>query len=195
MRRAPSTQHEARGGMSPISTVRGQTRFENARWIRLALSVAGLGASAIAGASLHAGAQRPASAGPPDPEVTPVAGPSWLKHLGVPSGESGLGRSGAAYGPPPDQHATTTPAGALPVGRPVTLTGADIYRVNCQACHRAGGSGAPPEIKSVVAAVQGSSLELVRQHLKAKGTSAATADARTQADRARTELFDRIRNG
>jgi len=186
--------------MSPTNTVRGRTRFENARWIRLALSGGGLGASAIVGAalmtaSLHAGAQRPASSNRPDPEVTPVEGPSWLTHLGLPVGQSGLGRSGAAYGPPPDQHATSAPAGALPVGRPVTLTGADIYRVNCQACHRAEGSGAPPEIKSVVAAVQGSSLELVRQRLKEKGTSATTADARSEADRARTELFDRIRKG
>jgi hypothetical protein len=70
-----------------------------------------------------------------------------------------------------------------------------LYRLNCQSCHRAAGTGSLPEIKSVFAAVQGSSLELVRQHLKADGKAIGAADARTQANRARTALFDRIKKG
>jgi mono/diheme cytochrome c family protein len=81
------------------------------------------------------------------------------------------------------------------MGRSVELTGADIYRLNCQACHRAEGVGSPPEIKSVIAAVQGSSLELIRRESQQKGTTAGAADARAKADRARTELFDRIKRG
>jgi mono/diheme cytochrome c family protein len=128
-----------------------------------------------------------------DQSVTPVAGPSWLNRLGIKYSESGLGRSGATYGPPPGERAATPASIPLQVGRPVVLTGADLYRINCQACHRAEGSGAPPEIKSVVAAVQGSSLELVRKQLQHKGASAA--EARAQADRARADLFERIKKG
>jgi mono/diheme cytochrome c family protein len=42
------------------------------------------------------------------------------------------------------------------------VTGADLYRMNCQACHRAEGTGAPPEIRSVLPAVQGSTLHEMR---------------------------------
>jgi len=128
-----------------------------------------------------------------DAGVTPVSGPSWLNRLGIKYGESGLGRSGAMYGPPPGERPAPPSSIPLQVGRSVELTGADLYRVNCQACHRAEGSGAPPEIKSVVGAVQGSSLELVRKQLQQKGAS--TAQARAQADRARADLFERIKKG
>jgi mono/diheme cytochrome c family protein len=82
----------------------------------------------------------------------------------------------------------------LAVGRPVELSGADLYRLNCQSCHRAEGTGSPPEIKSVLGLVQGSSLELVRRHLQQAGTSPGSA-ARAQATRARADLYQRIRKG
>jgi mono/diheme cytochrome c family protein len=140
----------------------------------------------------------------PDPVVTPVAGLSWLNRLGLTYRESSLGRSGATYGPPPVSPTYGPPstprpsqpgAAALAVGKPVVLTGADLYRLNCQACHRAEGTGAPPEIKSVLGLVQGSSLELVRQHLHQEGKSATGSEARTQANRARADLYKRIQKG
>ena len=130
-----------------------------------------------------------------DPVVTPVAGPSWLNRLGLRYNETSLGRSGAAYGPPPAQR--PSPPGAVPlaVGRPVELSGADLYRLNCQSCHRAEGTGSPPEIKSVLGLVQGSSLELVRQHLQKEGTASAGSAARAQATQARADLYQRIQKG
>ena len=68
----------------------------------------------------------------------------------------------------------------MAVGRPVELSGADLYRLNCQSCHRAEGTGSPPEIKSVLGLVQGSSLELVRQQLQKAGTASAALAARAQ---------------
>ena len=130
-----------------------------------------------------------------DPAVTPVSGPSWPNRLGLRYSDTTLGRSGATYGPPPDQRPAPAPPIPLQVGRPVVLSGADLYRLNCQACHRAEGAGTPPEIKSVVAAVQGSSLELVRRQLQQQGKTATASDARTQAAKARTDLFNRIRKG
>ena len=138
-----------------------------------------------------------------EPVVTPVAGPSWLNRLGLSYRDSSLGRGGATYGPPPTPPTSgaPTPRPSLPsavplaVGRPVVLSGADLYRLNCQACHRAEGTGAPPEIKSVLGLVQGSSLELVRQHLQQEGKTATRSAAREEATRARTALYQRIQKG
>ena len=130
-----------------------------------------------------------------EPAVTPVAGPSWLNRLGLTYRESSLGRGAAKYGPPPTQQPSQPSALPLPVGRPVVLSGADLYRLNCQSCHGAEGTGTPPEIKSVLGLVQGSSQELVRQHLQQKGTAAERSAAREQAARAKTDLFRRIQKG
>jgi mono/diheme cytochrome c family protein len=83
----------------------------------------------------------------------------------------------------------------LAVGRPVELSGADLYRLNCQSCHRAEGTGSPPEIKSVLGLVQGSSLKLVRQQLQKAGTASAGSAAQAQATRARADLYRRIQKG
>ena len=140
---------------------------------------------------------------PQEPVVTPVAGPSWLNRLGLTYRDSSLGRGAATYGPPPtppsygppSTQRPSPPSAALPVGRPVVLTGADLYRLNCQSCHRAEGTGLPSEIKSVLGLVQGSSVELVRQHLKQEGKAAAGSAARAQATRARADLYQRIQKG
>ena len=136
-----------------------------------------------------------------EPVVTPVAGPSWLNRLGLTYRESSLGRGAATSRPATDArfavHATAIAVdrGALPIGRPVMLSGADLYRLNCQSCHRAEGTGSPPEIKSVLGLVQGSSIELVRQHLQQEGKAAAGSAARAQATRARADLYQRIQKG
>jgi mono/diheme cytochrome c family protein len=151
-----------------------------------ALRVAGGGSSNEQGAP---------PAKPREPVVTPVAGPSWLNRLGLRYGETTLGRSAATYGPPPTERPSQPGAVPLAVGRPVVLSGADLYRLNCQSCHRAEGTGSPPEIKSVLGLVQGSSLALVRQHLQQEGTAASRSAARARATRARTDLYQRIQKG
>jgi len=101
-------------------------------------------------------------AAPQEPAVTPVSGPSWLHRLGLDYRDTSLGRGAGRYGPnPTDPAVDRRPAPATP-GVPATVTGADLYRINCQACHRAEGTGAPPEIKSVLPAVQGSTLHEMR---------------------------------
>jgi mono/diheme cytochrome c family protein len=137
----------------------------------------------------------PASKTVRDPIVTPVAGKSWLNRLGVPYSETTLGRSAATYGPSVADRPVLQSALALPIGRPVVLTGADLYRLNCQACHRAQGTGSPSEIKSVLGLVQGTSLELVRQQLKGQRKPNAGAAARAQASRAQAELHTRVLKG
>ncbi len=78
--------------------------------------------------------------------------------------------------------------------RTIALTGADLYRLNCQACHRESGAGAPPEIHSLLGPVQGSSLELVRRRLQPHDASAAT-DGRAEASRAHQQILIRLHKG
>ena len=163
------------------------------RWLALITGSIAWTTLTIAGVGFS-NQQGPTKARTRDPVVTPVSGPSWLNRLGLRHSATSLGRSGATYGPSPAQRPSPRGAAPLAVGRPVELSGADLYRLNCQSCHRAEGTGSPPEIKSVLGLVQGSSLELVRQRLKQAGTPSESA-ARAQATRARADLYQRIQKG
>jgi mono/diheme cytochrome c family protein len=129
-------------------------------------------------AGLHAGQRSPAPA--PAAAVTAVSGQSWLHKKGLEYRDTNMGRAGAAgrYGPNPTDLAKPQPPVSLTAGTRMTLTAADIYRFNCQACHRAEGTGAPPEIKSILPAVQGTTLQQMR------GAAVTKAD-----------LFARIQKG
>ena len=165
------------------------------RWVGfIAASIVGTTLTVAVSGSAHRQSPPATPTKTRDPVVTPVAGPSWLNRLGLRYNETSLGRSGAGYGPPPQRPSSP---GALPlsVGRPVELSGADLYRLNCQSCHRAEGTGSPPEIKSVLGLVQGSSIALVRQHLQKEGMASAGSAARAQATRARSDLYQRIQKG
>jgi mono/diheme cytochrome c family protein len=130
-----------------------------------------------------------------DVKVTPVSGPSWLKHLNLRLTETTLGRGGAHYGPAPGETAPL-PDHALEMREPTTISGADLYRLNCQACHQAEGTGAPPEIKSVPAAVQGATLAAIRKQLRGEGGPPASESAvRQQAAAAEADLLKRIKGG
>jgi hypothetical protein len=129
-----------------------------------------------------------------DPSVTPVAGPSWLTHLGVPINRTFLGQGSGRYGPAADQPKESR-AESLGVRRTIDLTGADLYRLNCQACHGESGRGTPPEIKSVLGPVQGSSRALVQQRLQAEHDATASADSVDAAARARMAIVTRLHKG
>ena len=103
----------------------------------IAGSIVGATLTIVGAGSSSEQAAPPAKAKAREPVVTPVAGPSWLTHLGLRYNDTSLGRSGAPYGPPPAQRPSPPGAAPLAVGRPVERTGADLYRLNCQSCHRA----------------------------------------------------------
>jgi mono/diheme cytochrome c family protein len=109
-------------------------------------------------AAVHAGARAEA----PDPAVSPVSGQSWLHKLGVDYRDTSMGRGAGRYGPNPSDPATTRPPLKVTLSDKMTVSGEDLYRINCQACHRAEGTGAPPEIKSMIPVVQGSTLQQMR---------------------------------
>ena len=163
-------------------------------WLVLAAGLI-VGTTLMAARGGSANVQSAAQTKTREPVVTPVAGPSWLTRLGLTYRDSSLGRGSATYGPPPAQPPSESHEVRLPIGDPVVLSGADLYRLNCQACHGVGGTGIPPEIKSVLGLVQGSSLELVRENLRQKGTPASRSAAQAQAAQAKTDLFRRIQKG
>jgi mono/diheme cytochrome c family protein len=129
-----------------------------------------------------------------DPTVTAVSGPSWLTHLGIALRETSLGQGAQRYGPPPGA-APKAADESLGVPGTVTMSGADLYRLNCQACHRAEGTGTPPEIHSLLGPVQGASASLVRARLRQQHVPAADRLAGTEARRAREDILARMHKG
>lgn len=102
--------------------------------------------------------------------VTPVEGPSVLRHLGLTIEHTSMGWSGQWSGPPSNVPLGPThlgPAGDLATG--FVLTGADLYRVSCRACHKADGTGGPPEINSIIGPVQSASAPWMTHRMKAMG--------------------------
>jgi mono/diheme cytochrome c family protein len=134
---------------------------------------------------------RPAPAG--DPPVTPVSGPSWLTRLGVTLSQTSIGRGSGQYGPtvtPPPP-----PAAALNVPASVSVGGADLYRLNCQACHGLSGAGAPPEVSSAVDPIRGASLEALRKQMKSQHQPEGAAEERTRPARVRAAVLARMHRG
>jgi cytochrome c5 len=130
-----------------------------------------------------------------EPVVTPVTGPSWLNHLGVPYRGTSLGRGSGRYGPNPNEPSASHESLALPAGRSAEVTGADLYRLNCQACDAAEGTGTPPDVRSLLSMVQGSSVQMMQQKLRLQGRDADIAAARKEAIQMRRDLYTRIRHG
>ena len=160
--------------------------------VRLLVGVALLGLVVFSAGALAQPAPRPWPSAPNDPTVTPVAGPGWLTRLGVTLSQTSLGRGPERYGPP---ERTATPSPSLVVSAEVTLTGADLYRLNCQACHGLEGRGALPEIKSAVDPVRGVPLDVLRAQMKAQHQPAGEAEARARPERVRAAILLRVHNG
>jgi len=159
------------------------------------LGCAGLGLlAAFAFAPAGSAQRQPWPNADADPTVTPVVGPSWLTHLGATHASSSLGRGAAVYGPGGDTK-TTAPQQSLGVPRTFTMTGADLYRLNCQACHLAQGTGSPPEIRSVLGPVQGASIAAVRKRLRDEHQASVNGTARVEAGKARAAIVARIHDG
>jgi mono/diheme cytochrome c family protein len=154
------------------------------------------------------------------PLVTPVSGRSWLHGLGLSVEETRMGQMGGAS--PPSRTARREPAPAVdrspsgPLGallrrfysilpderlasealnEPFVLTGADLYRLNCQSCHGPDGTGSPPEINSLIGPVQGTSPALLQQKMKERGRPIDEAFARQLAADGDAPLRERLVKG
>jgi mono/diheme cytochrome c family protein len=157
-----------------------------------------------------------------DPSVTPVSGPSWLKHLGVDPRNTQMGRMGGSEPASPTERAepdlasaatagqralhgmmgrfmrsfgTDAQSASRALGESFKLTGADLYRLNCQSCHGPTGEGAPPEIKSLLDPVRGASAAMIVERMKKAGRTIPMAMAQQLAKQAETEIRRRLAHG
>lgn len=128
--------------------------------------------------------------------VTPIEGPSWRNLLKLPYEQSAMGRMGLTSGPSgperPPWGVSSTPER---LDKPFVLNGADLYRLSCQSCHNVGGSGSPPEIRSLIDPVRATSAAITREQLKRRGAELSEAAIDEMARQARASLLDRLKNG
>ncbi len=137
--------------------------------------------------------------GTKDPLVTPVQGESWLKQLHRPFNATSMGNSWD-LGPPAPMPGEDSPQWQLDLTprsgtESVTLHGSDLYRLNCQGCHGSSGTGAPPEINSVINPVQATSTEVTLERSKKTGQDLSRATASEFAKQAKVLLLQRIHKG
>jgi mono/diheme cytochrome c family protein len=139
----------------------------------------------------------PGGATPQVLSITPATGLSYLRRLGLTFDRSSMGRIG--------QFTSAVHASALPSAdvktitdltrRVMTLSGADLYRLECQACHKADGTGAPPEINTLIDPVQGTSLVLWQRRMQTLGRTIDPAFARQVVSGAKADLRHRLVHG
>ena len=131
--------------------------------------------------------------------VTIVAGESWLNHIHRSFEETSMGKTGR-LGPPASVTGEEMPSFQLEISpdlasQTVTVSGSDLYRLNCQACHGESGLGAPPEINSVIDPVRASSVVAVKERMKKVGMDISRSDAAKLASEAKAALLERLQNG
>lgn len=167
-------------------------------WLRLPLvllAAAGLCAfDAMVFASVQRGGTSQSMAAPP--AVTPVRGPSNLERVGLSMETSGMGRTGR-WGPPPTESPLPNPIITYSESstRPSQLSGADLYRLDCQACHQADGNGAPPEINALIGPVQATSAAVMTARMEKIGRPITAGFALQLATDSKKALLDRLKNG
>jgi mono/diheme cytochrome c family protein len=128
--------------------------------------------------------------------VTPVEGPSTLHHLGLEIEGSSMGWAGQWSSPPSTiQAGSEGNARSEPPGGPFVLTGADLYRISCRACHKADGTGAPPEIHSIIGPVHSASVQWMTADMKARGRDLGAAFIRQLTLATEADLRTRLRQG
>src|SRR5580765_2378145 len=131
--------------------------------------------------------------------VTIVAGESWLNHIHRSFEETSMGKTGR-LGPPASVTGEEMPTFQLEISpdlasQTVTVSGSDLYRLNCQACHGESGLGAPPEINSVINPVRASSVVAVKERMKKVGMDISRSDAEKLALEAKAALIERLQDG
>jgi mono/diheme cytochrome c family protein len=133
--------------------------------------------------------------------VTSVSGDSWLVQLHRSLDETSMGKSSGVYGPSapmPGERPLGNPALQLSnkfTGQSTTLHGSDLYRFKCQGCHGALGTGAPPEINSVIDPVRATSASMYIERMKKIGMDVTSKDAGALAKQANGMLLGRLHKG
>jgi mono/diheme cytochrome c family protein len=124
-------------------------------------------------------------------EVTPVQGLSTLHHLHRTIEGSSMGWGGQWSAP---LNLVTPPPRASARGDFV-VSGADLYRISCRACHRPNGEGAPPEINSIIGPVQSASVQWLTERMKAMGRPTDLVFIRELTSSTEADLRKRFKTG
>lgn len=142
----------------------------------------------------------------------PVQGPSWIKHLGLAVSKTRMGQLGGDAPLPAGDGSSveklkpivqrflssirTDPQQASKLlSEEFLVSGADLYRWNCQGCHGAEGKGMPPEINSVLGPVQGTSAAMTRARMEARGLDVDDDMIKQVTELASQSLRDRLHHG
>lgn len=124
-----------------------------------------------------------------DFDVTAVQGHSWLTKLHQQTMRAPFGRMGGAGLP-------TVSEEPQPLGEGFNVSGADLYRYNCQSCHGAGGEGLPGgEINSLIGPVWATSPAAIRRRLEDRGLDVDPAQIRQLASQAEAGIRQRLEQG
>lgn len=127
--------------------------------------------------------------------ITPVEGPSTLHHLGLSIEQSSMGWAGQWSASPTMPAEVVPPPASEPPGGPFVLSGADLYRISCRSCHKPDGTGAPPEINSILSPVRAASLQFMVGEMKARGRPVDAAMMRQLTTANEADLRTRLRQG
>ncbi len=155
--------------------------------------------------------------------VTPVAGPSWIEHLGVSLDETAMGQMGGDGPAPPTGrrepdiaddagvqgrarfhsmmgrfmrgYRSAPEASSAVLSETFALTGEDLYRLDCQSCHGPDGTGSPPEIKSLLQPVKGASPAFVKARMAKLGRTVSDDMAASIAGQAEAAIRKRLAQG
>jgi len=124
---------------------------------------------------------------------SPVSGESWVRHLHLSLETTALGGTGR-WGSPGAAPAAGA-ASREPLDAPFLVTGRDLYRLNCQACHREDGSGAPPEILPVTSLARATSRTFFREKMKERGLPVDESQLSRNAAEAEASFRKRVLSG
>ena len=100
-------------------------------------------------------------------------------------------------GPIPSSAASTWGRSSFPesLERPFTLSGADLYRLDCQACHNIGGIGLPPEIHSLIDPVRATSPAVIREQMAKRGVTLDAPMLKQMTSQATAAIRERLHKG
>lgn len=75
------------------------------------------------------------------------------------------------------------------------VSGADLYRISCRACHRPDGSGSPPAVNTILDPVRAASDQWMTERMKEKGRPADHAYIHELTSATEADLQKRFRGG
>ena len=128
-----------------------------------------------------------------------MEGESWIHRLHTSFAETSMGKTWE-LGPAPAETGDEADPWQLKLSpsyasQALTLSGSDLYRLNCRGCHGESGQGAPPEINSITGPVQSTSVAATMERMKKSGREMSRSDVAAMAKESKILLLQRLHSG